>query len=381
VSGAEIALLRLVGAMPAGVECAVACPPGGVLSQRLAEAQIEHLPIPGTSVSFKLNPRWTALGLRDLARSVLAVHRHARAWRADVLHANGTRAGLLATKLRSGRAPVLVVQVHDILPSSRVAEAVRRVLVHSAERIVTVSRAATAAFNTGLSTPTARTLRISIDHERFRPGRYDAASIRRELGVPADAPLLGEIAQITPWKGQLVAIEALALLREKHPCAHLLLIGEVAFVGPAVRYDNVAYERELHQRVRELELESHVHFLGRRDDVPALMAALDLALLPSWHEPFGTVVAEAMASGTVPLVTNEGGPRETVEDGVTGRVLPPRDAELWARTAAELLDDPARMEAMRARATDAVRDLTDEAYALRAIGVYEEALAGRRRAA
>jgi len=147
------------------------------------------------------------------------------------------------------------------------------------------------------------------------------------LGVADDAPPLGEVAQITPWKGQLVAIDSLALLHERHPRAQLLLVGDVAFAGPSVRYDNAAYARKLRQRVAELGLEDSVHFLGRREDVPAIMAALDLFLLPSWEEPLGTVVAEAMACGTVPLVTSEGGPREMVQDGVNGRLLPPHDAE------------------------------------------------------
>jgi len=375
MSGAEVAMLRLVSALPSSVRCAVACPSEGPLAQRLAQEGVERLPIPGTVVSFRLHPRWTLVGLRDIMRSVRALQAHVRRWRPDVVHANGTRAGLLATRLYPHRVPPLVVQVHDILPRSLVATAVARVLARSADRIVAVSDAGARAFDEHLIVPAATTLRISFDQNRFRVDGQRAHATRHALGVASDAPLLGEVAQITPWKGQLLAVETLAVLHRTHPCAQLLLVGDVAFMGPSVRYDNAAYARQLQERVVELGLQNSVHFLGRREDVPDIMAALDLLLLPSWEEPFGMVVAEAMACGTVPLVTSEGGPREIVQDGVTGRVLPPRDPETWARAAGELLDRPQLLADMGHRAAQSVSHLTDAAYAETAVQVYEVARA------
>ena len=106
------------------------------------------------------------------------------------------------------------------------------------------------------------------------------------------------------------------------------------------------------------------------------MAALDLLLLPSWDEPFGTAAAEAMSVGTVPLVAAGGGMSEFVEDGVSGRVLPPRDPEAWARAAVELLDDPGRRAEMSARAVEVAGRFTDEAYVSAMMDAYS-ALAGR----
>ena len=68
-----------------------------------------------------------------------------------------------------------------------------------------------------------------------------------------------------------------------------------------------------------------VHFLGEREDVPEILAALDLLLVPSWQEPFGRTVIEGMAMGRVVLATIVGGPREIIEDGVDGRLLAPRE--------------------------------------------------------
>src|SRR3954447_3698972 len=304
-SGAEASMLRLLDALPPDVERAVACPPDGRLAAAVAQRGIEHRPIRGTAVSFRLHPRWTAVGLADLGRSVTELRAHVRRWRPDVLHANSTRAGLLAAPLR--RPPAVLVQVHDILPDGAVSAAVRHVLARSADAVVGVVDAASASFNVGLRAAPARTVRISIDAERLAGPRRDAREVRRSLGVPDGAPLLGEVAQITPWKGQIVAIEALAHVRAHHPDAHLVLVGDIAFTGPAPRYDNAAYLARLHERIAELGLEGAVHFAGHRDDVPDVMAALDLFLLPSWRDAFGTAAAEAMACGTVPLVSSDGG--------------------------------------------------------------------------
>ena len=104
-------------------------------------------------------------------------------------------------------------------------------------------------------------------------------------------------------------------------------MGNIAFAGKGVRYDNHGYLRELHALVHELSLEESVHFLGQRDDVPGILRELDLSLLPSWDEPFANVMLESMAMETPILVSSIGGGPELVEDGVTGRVLPtPREA-------------------------------------------------------
>ena len=173
------------------------------------------------------------------------------------------------------------------------------------------------------------------------PRGWPKVDVRRRLGIPADAPLLGQVAQITPWKGQDTSIRALAQLRESGIHAHLLIVGQVTFSGRGVRYDNEGYLRELHRLVAELGLTGNVHFLGQRDDVPALLQEIDLSLLPSWDEPFANVMLESMAMGTPLLVSDVGGGPELVEDRVSGRLLAPKRPEVWAAAVSELLNDRA----------------------------------------
>jgi glycosyltransferase involved in cell wall biosynthesis len=367
--------MRLLDALAPSVERAVACPADGPLAAAVDRAGVERLPLPGTDLSFRLHPTRTPAGLAALAASARALAGHARRWRADVIHANGLRAGLMAVAPVARRRPPVVLQIHDRLGGGPASQAVRRTLALGCRDVLAVSRMTADAFDRGLRAPRAHVVPISVDHRRFRLGASDPAVTRRALGVAPDAPLLGEVAQITPWKGQRVAIEALARLRAVRPDAQLLLVGHVAFARPGVRYDNAAYLAELQALVRSLGVDDAVHFLGQRDDVPAIMAALDLLLLPSWGEPFGTVAVEAMAVGTVPLVGDDGGVAEYVVDGANGRALPPKRPDLWAAAAAELLADPGRLAEMSRRAAETAARFTQEAYARGCLDAYRRAIA------
>ena len=116
-----------------------------------------------------------------------------------------------------------------------------------------------------------------------------------------------------------------------------------------------------------------VHFLGQREDVPDILAALDLSLLPSWEEPFGLAVVESMAMGTPPLVTSVGAGPELVEDGVSGRVLPPREPAVWAAAARELLEDPGARARMCAAGPPAAARFRDDVHAEEMLEIYSRA--------
>jgi glycosyltransferase involved in cell wall biosynthesis len=230
-------------------------------------------------------------------------------------------------------------------------------------------------FNDGLDRPLATHVYNSFDRERFDPDRVEASPVREELGIAPTASLLGQVAQITPWKAQDTSIRALAQLHRDGVDAHLLIVGNIAFTGKGVRYDNQAYLQELHELVIELSLQNRVHFLGQRGDVPGILRELDLSLLPSWDEPFANVMLESMAMGTPLLVSSVGGGPELVEDGVTGRVLPPKRPEVWASAAGELLRDRQQLAHMGARARAVTTNFSDELHARDMLDVYEYVLA------
>lgn len=375
-SGAEFALMRLVSGVRREHHAAVACPPSGPLADMLDDAAVQHVPIPAFEASLKLDPVHTPLNLGRLAYGGVALARAARRFDADLMHANTPRAGLMGALATRLGGPPLVVRAHEHVPlDNTVGRGVLTVLERSADAIVTVSQEVERRINQGLRRPLATHVYNSFDRERFDPDRVEASRVREELGIEPGAPLLGQVAQITPWKAQDTSIKAVARLRAQGVEAHLLIVGNIAFSGKGVRYDNEGYLRKLHTLVGELSLKDQVHFLGQRGDVPGILRELDLSLLPSWDEPFANVMLESMAMGTPLLVSSVGGGPELVEDGVTGRVLPPKRPELWASAAQELLRDPRELAHMGARARAVTAKFSDELHARDMLDVYENVLA------
>jgi glycosyltransferase involved in cell wall biosynthesis len=370
-SGAEHALLGLVRAVQRQHRVAVACPAGGPLVELLDRAAVEHISVPAFEANLRLDPVQTPINLLRLAAGSVALSLAARRFGADVVHANTPRAGLMGSLARRLGGPPLVVRAHEALPDSTIGLEVRRVLARSAGAVLTVSQDIARSFNRGLDRPLATHVYNGFDRERFDPGRVASLDVRRELGIPADAALLGQVAQITPWKGQDTAIRALAQLRGTGIDAHLLIVGQVAFSGRRARFDNEGYLRELHRLVAELELNGRVHFLGQRDDVPSLLNEIDLSLLPSWDEPFANVMLESMAMGTPMLVSDVGGGPELVEDRVSGRLLAPKRSRVWAAAVGELLNDRATLDLMGERAQEATGDFSPEAHSRAMLRVYE----------
>jgi glycosyltransferase involved in cell wall biosynthesis len=346
VSGGEHSLLELLGTVAGhGVDPVLACPPG-----RLADrAPVKTLAIPGTEGSLALHPLRTPRALAEIGRAAWAVRAAARRSGASLVHANSIRAGLIAIGARALGGPPVVVHVRDALPPGRASEAVAAVIRRGAAGIISNSAFTERRLLNGRRAR-GRTAAIHnpIDLARF------AGRVREPRRGP---PTLALVAQITPWKGQADAIEALALVRHEHPDARLLLAGEAKFVSAATRHDNAAYLASLRARAAELGPDA-VELLGEVRAVEDVYAAADLVLCPSWEEPWGRSVAEAMASGACVLATTEGGPAEFMTDGEDGRLLAPRDPQRWARAILDLLaDEPARRRlgeraAVRARAFD-----------------------------
>lgn len=157
--------------------------------------------------------------------------------------------------------------------------------------------------------------------------------IRRELRVQ-DADLFAVLAgNLRPWKGQDLAIRAVAHASREHSLRiRMVLAGDTAS-------EHTDYEAYLHRLIREEGLEGSVRLLGQRQDLPELFAAADVAIHSSRRpEPFGLVVVEAMAAGTPVIASNQGGPREIIapDSGFTHDPADPRElSRILARVARE----------------------------------------------
>ncbi|MEA2247647.1 MAG: hypothetical protein QOH46_2176 [Solirubrobacteraceae bacterium] len=372
VSGAERSLLALIGGI-AGRASVAAAGPRGPLTDACAALDVPVHPVPGTDGSLKLHPRYTTQTLIDLARAAGAVRRLVTRHGFDVVHANSIRAGLVAAMAGVGGGAPAVVHVRDCLPDGAVTDATRRLLCARMAAVIANSAYTLERFAVPGVRAITRVIHNPVDLNAMDQGRLDRETARRRLGLPpASGPVLGVVAQLTPWKAQDDAVRIVAALRASHPDIQLLLVGSAKFVSRATRYDNRAYVDALVTMIREHELQDHVRLLGERDDVPAILAALDLLLLPSWEEPFGRAVAEGMAMGVPVAATSVGGPREILDDGVEGLLMAPHDPDAWARALAPLLGRPARLAAMgRAGRERAARDLGVPAHVERVLEVYD----------
>ena len=140
------------------------------------------------------------------------------------------------------------------------------------------------------------------------------AGVRAELGLGA-APLVGLVANIRGSKGHDVFLEAARAVLAGEPAARFLIVGD------GIGFDDVR------RRVGALGLDDAVQMTGFRRDVPEVMAALDVLVLPSIRsEAASQVIPQALAVGTPVVATDVGGSGEVIRDGDTGRLVPPGDA-------------------------------------------------------
>ena len=208
-----------------------------------------------------------------------------------------------------------------------------------------------------------------VDAEKIRlipngipdPVPGDGATVRHELGIDADAPVIGVVCELRAQKALEVLFEAAARLRGELPALKVLVAGD----GP---------ERErLEAEVERLGLEGTVLLLGIRRDVPALLDALEVAVLSSDYEGSPLSVMEYMAAGKPIVSTRVGGVPELLEDGRDAVLVEPRDPEAFAEAIGRLLRDPAEAK----RLGEAARDRQRREYSLDAMvrrieSLYEE---------
>jgi glycosyltransferase involved in cell wall biosynthesis len=166
-----------------------------------------------------------------------------------------------------------------------------------------------------------------VDTEVFRPSFESRESARLELNVPPDAPLFGIVAALRPEKNHLMFVRAAALIRNVVPNAHFWIVGEGS-------------ERDkLTVAIRSAALDRHVHLLGSRDDIPRLLAAMDVFVLSSLNEANPVSILEAMSAGLPVVATQVGSIAETVKEGINGFLVESGDAEQMARRGVQLAVD------------------------------------------
>ena len=236
--------------------------------------------------------------------------------------------------IASGRAHSMPIVAHvrqEIEP-----EKVGRYELNRVEAVIAISRQIEQSLITGgVSMSRVRTLYSGIDLSK-RQSPHDDQEIRRLIGLPSGAVLLGTVANLFPRKGYEVMLRALPAIVYAVPTVHYVIVGS----------DDHGYADRLKRLASELTIADRVHIVGFQDPVQPFLAALDLYMHPALMEGFGIAVVEAMAMGKAVVATTTGGLPEVVAQGETGLLVPPGDVESLAEAAISLLENKFRREQM-----------------------------------
>ncbi len=165
-----------------------------------------------------------------------------------------------------------------------------------------------------------------VDLDRF-PAKYDKNQIRKTLGFNENDTLVGIIARLDPIKDHKTLIDAVSILKGDSVNMKLIIVGD----GPE--------KNDITSKIDTLGLNDDIMFLGTRDDIPNILMALDLFVLPSIMEAMSVTLLEAMSASLPVIATNVGGNRELIADGVSGKLVPVGNPEILANTIKSLLSD------------------------------------------
>ncbi len=357
VGGAEGQVVALATALhQRGWEVqVVSLTPPGPLAEDLRRAEI---PVVSLGMRSRAPYPWPVARLVHLLRS----------WKPHIVHAHMVHANILARLVRPlAPVPVLICTAHSTHEISTRANEVREVTWRERAYRLTdwlcdlttqVSRAGLERYVRVKAVPSNKIQVVynGIDLQKFRLDPVKRAVKRRELGLEDRFTWLA-VGRIEPQKGYHTLLEAIALMGDAR--AVVLVAGQGSLF------------EEVRARAHKLGISERVRFLGAQGDIPVLMNAADAFVLPSLWEGFGLVLVEAMACQLPVVATDSGGPREILDGGRLGFLVPPGDPQALSTAMQRLMDLP---QEDRRRMVEEARRWVTEHFALERIVDRWEAL-------
>ena len=267
--------------------------------------------------------------------------------RISILHAHDFYSGILgAAAARLTKTKVIAAQRHLRLSDRAIHEWGSRIIHKLSHRLIVnseairdhilsenrIQRNKIIVIRNGLNA--TENLRVLREQQR--------QSLCLELGLDINAPdlaLVGSVARLQPVKGHRYLIDAAAQILQSHRGAHFVLVGDGDL------------RNEIIAQANRLQIAERVHLLGDRKDASKIVAAFDVAVLASLHEGLPNAVMEAMVAGVPVVATAVGGVKELIENGETGFLAPPANAEELAQKISFILShrEPAQFLAIRGR--------------------------------
>ena len=324
-AGTERHILDLaMGLRTMGVNATIACPRPGALATRAAAADIPVVAIPK---------------IGNIDRN--AIHQLVRLLNSaafDLIHAHNGRTHIAAAfAVKKARRGICIATQHFLLPARTTHTGIKAIIASFLHRRASAHTAGVIAISNAVrDCAIARRDDLpekitTILNGSSPPDLTDAPGptlVRSSLGLEADTPFIFCAARLQAEKDIPTLLSAMRIVMTNHPKAHCLIAGEG---------DQKAM---LERLISDLHLAPNVQLLGFRHDIPSLLRACDLFVLPAAAEPFGLVLLEAMALARPVIATSAGGPPEIVRHGETGLLVAPKDPAAMASAINKLLDNP-----------------------------------------
>ena len=287
--------------------------PDSPLHQKAAEAELPVFPL-------KMGSEASLVAAFRLAREM----RRRRCRLAHFHDAHGAAVGGRAAAW--AKVPLRIIHRRVDFPVKKNAVSKRK-YTRNVDAIIAISEGVKKVLvECGVPASLVEVITSGIDFSPFEEaGSRDF--LRREFSFAPDDYLAGIVAALEDHKGHAYLFQATKILKEKAPGIRLVVVGAGSL------------EMELHGQVRDLGVEDIVYFLGFRDDVPRILASLDLFVLSSHLEGLGSSLLDAMASRLPVVATQTGGIPEVVIHGETGLLVPPKDPEALAEAILKLYRD------------------------------------------
>jgi glycosyltransferase involved in cell wall biosynthesis len=314
--------------------------------------------------------------MRDLTALAKLV-RLFRRLRPDIVHTHTSKAGVvgrLAARLAGVPRSVHTFHGHVLegyfSPAvTRLFLGIERALAGHTDRIVTLSpRLRHALLAMGIGRPEqVEVVPLGLDLDRFVRASRGQAELRRGLGIPDGAPLLGIVGRLVAIKDHPTLFRAVGLFPDGSRAPHLVVVGD----GER--------REELQQLAHALGLAGRIHFLGWRHDLEAILGDLDVVICSSRNEGTPVSLIEAMAAGVPVVSTDMGGVGDVVSHGETGWLVPAGDPAALAQGIERLLEDPVLRRRLAAAARPVVLERHDvKGLVHRMDSLYVDVLAGKR---
>ena len=305
-------------------------------------------------------PRMDLRALRDLRRAI-------RAFEPDIVHTHSSKAGILGrTAAHLEKVSTVIHSIHGWGFTPLQSPAKRRLFLAAERRVarwtdhfIAVSQAnIDQGRDLGLLGENISLIRSGIDLSPFGYSS-DPAPVRRQLAIPEGVAVVTQIGNLKPQKAPLDFVRMAAIVASSFPEVHFVIAGD----GPL--------REQVNDLANVLGITDRLHLPGWWRDVPALLAATDVAVLTSRHEGLPRAVVEALAAGVPVVATAVDGTPEVVREGVNGFLAPPGDVERLAAGVCTLLEDEDRRRVMGEAASQGLEEFDIDVMVRRQEELYQ----------